>query len=465
MRVTPASGRLTSAACYTTCNSFLSRVPFMNSRAASHLSSAGHSSSGLLHSRYGDLRKHAAVEMQATHTDVNYHVRLDTLPYIHLSITGSCYARCKGCVNAALTASYDGDRRDIIPIQDTDPKRDAACITHLVKEMDTTGPVLICLYGGEPLLKTDKIAQVYSRLSKSGLPNQIRYMLYTNGDLLANAVAAIPEIMADIWLYTVSIDGREEQHNATRCGTNLSRIHAGLSAIRPLRTGTVVMWSTLREEQSLADCYAEFLFLYENRLVDQFYYHWVETKEPFTDLQHYADRYVKDLRRILDDYVESLQQGKILPIAHINELLVYLLTGHDRGSSACGVELAGNYDLIDGKIHSCADLPPELAIGTIDASGRPQLNHQDLSFLVRYKDELHCYRCGVHAYCGGRCPVQAHAGGRGRMLQYCQLMRLHVGTVKEYLDPITAVMEQNGLTTQNLYDASGFFAQFTDVTP
>ena len=398
------------------------------------------------------------------HIDRNYHVRMDTVPYIHLSITGSCYARCKGCVNAALTASYDGDRRDIIPIQDTDPKRDAACIANLIREMGT-GPVLICLYGGEPLLKTDKIAQVHARLSESGLPNQIRYMLYTNGDLLTNAVATIPEIMEDIWLYTVSIDGREDQHNTTRCGTNLSRIHAGLTALRPLRKGTVLMWSTLREEQSLADCYAEFLFLYENKLVDQFYYHWVETREPFVDLQRYADQYAEDLQQILADYVHSLQKGEILPIVHINELLVYLLTGHERGGSACGVELPGNYDLIDGKIHSCADLPPELAIGTIDAAGRPQLNHQDLSFLVRYKDELQCYRCGVHAYCGGRCPVQAHAGGRERMLQYCQLMRLHVGTVKEYLQAITAAMEKNGLTAQDLYDASGFFAQFTDVTP
>jgi len=386
------------------------------------------------------------------------------MPYIHLSITGRCYARCQGCVNAAITASYEGDRRDIIPIHDTDPKRDAACISHLIREMGP-GPVVICLYGGEPLLETDKIAEICTLLKVSGLPNQIRFMLYTNGDLLSKAVAAVPEIMAEMWLYTVSIDGREEQHNTTRLGTNLSRIHAGLTTLRSLRKGTVVMWSTLREEQSLADCYAEFLYLFDNRLVDQFYYHWVETREPFADLQSYAKRYANDLRQIMDDYVRALDNGKILPIVHINELIVYLLTGLERGSSACGVEMPGNYDLIDGKIHSCADLPPELAIGTIDASGLPHFNGQDLSFLVQYKDELQCYRCGVHAYCGGRCPVQAHAGGRVRMRQYCQLMRLHVGTVMENLDKIIATMENHNLVAQDIYDASGSFAQYTDVTP
>lgn len=391
-------------------------------------------------------------------------IRLREPPYIHLSITGRCYARCKGCVNAAITSSYPGDRRDIIPIADTDPVRDTTCIAHLLQDM-AAGPVVICLYGGEPLLQTGKIAEVCSLLAQKNLRQQIRYMLYTNGDLLQKAVTAIPEIMADIWLYTVSIDGRQEQHNRVRLGTDLSRIHAGLAVLRPIRRGTVVMWSTLREEQSLRDCYEEFLVLQAERLVDQFYFHWVETSEPFNDLQTYGDRYSQDLQHIMEDYIATLQAGRIPPIVHLNELIVYLLTGRERGCSACGVELAGNYDLIDGKIHSCADLPPELAIGSIDAAGRPHLNHQDLSMLVRYKDDLRCSACGVHAYCGGRCPVQAYAGGHVRMRQYCQLMRLHVATVKEYLEPITTAMEKHGLTAQDLYDQSGFYAQFTDVTP
>jgi uncharacterized protein len=439
------------------------RTAAVNTRSDSNAPSVRPCPARLIHSRYGDLSHQLAVDMRSP-ASVRHHLQLNTVPYIHLSITGRCYARCQGCVNAAITASYEGDRRDIIPIQDTDPRRDAACITHLIRDMGT-GPVVICLYGGEPLLRIDKIAAVYTFLKEAGLPNQIRFMLYTNGDLLTKAVASIPEIMAEMWLYTVSIDGREKQHNTTRLGTNLSRIHDGLAALRPIRKGTVVMWSTLREEQSLADCYAEFLDLFENRLADQFFYHWVETKESFVDLQSYAEHYASDLQQIMADYIRTLDNGKILPIVHINELVAYLLSGQERGSSACGVELPGNYDLIDGKIHSCADLPRELAIGTIDSAGRPHFNHQDLSCLIQYKNELQCYRCGVHAYCGGRCPVQAHAGGRVRMQQYCQLMRLHVGTVKESLDKILSAMEKHGLMVQDLYDVSGFFAQFTDVTP
>jgi radical SAM protein with 4Fe4S-binding SPASM domain len=417
----------------------------------------------LHHPAYGDLSHHQAVNLLFAGSN-HFSFNLNEPPYIHLSITGRCYARCRGCVNAAITSSYAGDRRDIIPIADTDPVRDVACISHLIKEMEE-GPVVICLYGGEPLLETKKIAEVYQLMAQARLPHEIRYMLYTNGDLLQNAITSIPEIMADIWLYTVSIDGRENQHNTVRLGTNLKKIHSGLAALRAIRTGTVVMWSTLREEQSLLDCYEEFLTLYKDKLADQFYFHWVETADPFKDLQKYAKQYGQDLQKIMEDYIDNLCNGLILPIVHINELLVYLLTGHNRGSSACGVELAQNYDIINGVIHACADLPPELAIGTIDESGKPQLNHKDLTFLVSYKERLRCYECGVHAYCGGRCPVQAYSGGERRMEQYCQLMRLHVATVKDYLDRIIAAMQLNSLTAQDLYDASGFYAQFTDVTP
>ena len=63
--------------------------------------------------------------------------------------------------------------------------------------------------------------------------------------------------------------------------------------------------------------------------------------------------YEKDLVWIMDTYMDRLREGNILPVVHLNELVAFILKGHRRDSSACGVELAQNYDLIDGKIHSC----------------------------------------------------------------------------------------------------------------
>jgi len=160
-----------------------------------------------------------------------------------------------------------------------------------------------------------------------------------------------------------------------------------------------------------------------------------------------------------------LKTGILLPITHINELVLYLLSGKKRKSTACGVELARNFDIVDGMIHLCADLPPQYAIGNIDADGFPHITPQDLSWLTNYKNDLDCSKCGVHSYCGGRCSVQAITGSFDRLLQYCQLMRLHVAIVDQYLDEITAALKNHNMTLQYIYDRSAFYVQFTDGTP
>jgi radical SAM protein with 4Fe4S-binding SPASM domain len=418
----------------------------------------------LFHPRLGDLSAHNAFIMNGR--DKAKFKYTETTPlYIHLSVTGRCNANCNGCINTAFnTAAIGNHERKNVPFKDTDPERDARGIANLIKK-NPGETVTVCLYGGEPLLALDKLQTLIQTINKNKLPNPIRYMLYTNGDLLEKASISHPEMMRSIWLYSVSIDGTREQHERIRNGTNLRRIHEGLTAIKKIRQGQVLMWSTLREDQSLLDCFHEFTYLFDRGLVSQFFWHWVESGEPFQNLTAYADSYVNDLHYILDIYVEKLKKGILLPITHINDLVLYLLSGKKRTSTACGVELARNYDIVDGRIHSCADMPAQYAIGTIDADGSPHLTPQDFSWLTNYKNDLGCRKCGVHSYCGGRCPVQAFTGSIERLLQYCQLMRLHVSTVHDYLDEIVTALKKHRLTPQYIYNHSAYYVQFTDGTP
>jgi uncharacterized protein len=414
------------------------------------------------HDRLGDLSNHNAFIMRGR--DKVKFKYTETFPlYIHLSITGRCQARCQGCINIAFNTAANGSRNNTL-FQETDPVRDARCIVNLIKK-NTNEAATICLYGGEPLLASDKMQALIENIEQADLPNIVRYMLYTNGELLEKSSRSYPEMMRSIWLYSVSIDGTRSQHERIRRGTSLARIHAGLSAIKNIRQGQVLMWSTLREDQSLLDCFDEFSYLHERGLVDQFFWHWVESNAPFEALSQYAARYEKDLQHIMDRYIVKLNEGILLPITHINELVLYLLAGKKRKSTACGVELARNYDIVDGKIHSCADLPEQYSIGTIAADGTPNISSQDLSWLTHYKIDLQCKKCGVHGYCGGRCPVQAVTGSIERLRQYCQLMRLHVSIVYDYLDEIASALESHSITPQDIYDHSAFYVQFTDGTP
>ena len=309
--------------------------------------------------------------------------------YVHLSVTGRCNARCAGCVNSDVTFR-NSDRSWLSPENDTNPIRDAKAIIRLLEQIGEK-EIVVSFYGGEPLLLPEMIEQVISYLQSAGHPFQLKHMIYTNGQLLGRVIDRYPRLIPRIWLWSVSIDGTREQHNAIRLGTDLEIIHQSLTALKPVRTGTVLMWSTIREEQSLLDCFYEFLYLHKNGLADLFFWHWVETEQAFSDLHSYAKSYEQDLRVIMNAFVDRLAEDELLPIIHICELILYILTAKQRGSSACAVETARNFDIMGGKVHPCADLPPEYAIGYIDATGEPYVNPTDLDSLVSYKEDLGFY--------------------------------------------------------------------------
>ena len=411
----------------------------------------------------GDLSLLDAVKMnQNLLSTENYEA--DESIMIHLTVTGRCYARCKGCVNSAITMASDEPRNTIVAFQETEPERDAAIIRELASRLGRQ-KITVCFYGGEPFLAADKMEEVWRILQNFEQGNRFRFMVYTNGEFLTKALELYPEFMNGIWLYSISIDGDEKQHNRVRQGTHLSKIKRNLKRLSESYKGHVLHWSTLREEQSLFNCFEEFLRLYESGLVNHFFWHWAEDRKPFDNFSSYLKSYGQELERIIEVYIQEISKGRILPMAHINELILYLLTGRERGHTACGVELAKNYDIVSGKVYSCADLPSSLSIGELDEEGRLKLREYDLDSLVAYKDWLGCSRCGVQAYCGGRCPVQVVAGSRERVYQYCQLMRLHVGIVQRRIREILKGLEKNRISLQEVYDRSAFLAKYTDVVP
>ncbi|MDH4202701.1 MAG: 4Fe-4S cluster-binding domain-containing protein [Phycisphaerae bacterium] len=418
---------------------------------------------GHVHQQMGDLNRLDAVVMNgdfATRSSFQ-----DWSPYmVHLSVTGRCNARCAGCINDCITFRDDTEHRHLSKEFDIQPARDAQAVSELL-EKDNTNEAVVCFYGGEPLLMPGLIADTIERLEAKCPRTRLHYMLYTNGLLLDKTAEAFESLLSKFWLVSVSIDGRAEQHNRIRAGADLQTIHENLRAVRPNLCGSVLMWSTLRESQSLQDCFEEFLDLESQGLVSHWFWHWIEAEEPFDDLAAYCQKYERDLRYILDAYIERLAAGKPLSIIHLDELILYLLTATRRGTTGCGVEENRNFDLVGGRILACADLGMEWELGRVDEQGHPHLQTQDLGKLIDYKKHLGCYYCGVHAYCGGRCPVEAVTSTPQRLVEYCQLMRLHVGVVLQYMPQIKAELLRHNISPQQFYDRSAKFAQFTDVTP
>jgi uncharacterized protein len=379
---------------------------------------------------------------------------------VNLTVTDRCYARCKDCINNSLTFKPgaclpSGDR-------ECDPERDSALVLKIA-ESHPDRPITVCFYGGEPFLALQKMDQVRGLLGQSPLRDRVRYMVYTTGELITEAIMKHQDLVSGIWLYSISVDGTAAQHEAVRAGTSLARTIQGLRALRRVNSGNVLVWSTLREEQSLLDCFRQFMEMRSDGLADHYFWHWADTTHPFEDLANYAGRYEQDLEQIMSEYTSTLAGGRVLPIAHINELLLYSFMGRQRGHTACAVETSEHFDILGGRVHACADLPE--SFGAYSAPGEAGIPVAVLQSLVAYKKHLGCNYCEAHWYCGGRCPVQAMAGSEARTRQICTLMRIHVGVVLRHAVEIAKLMNKWNITHQNLYDSSAVMARYTDVVP
>ena len=389
---------------------------------------------------------------------------------IHYTVTEACPFNCRGCINALTSGVREADRASFQPKKkdEDDLERDAKGIGQLIEASGKKQAVIV-FYGGEPMLRLERMRALGDHLERLNEGSAlIRYAVITSGHYLKQAVTRYPELASTLWLTAVSVDGTEQQHDAMRQGTSLATIRAQVASLDQVRTGTVLIWSTLRPGMSLLDCFDSFMYFHERGQAEHFFWHCDEADGLIPDLRGYLDEYRSDLRRIMQAYVACLEKGVLLSVIHLNELILYLLTGKRRGTTACGVEKMANFDVIgDGQVHACADLPEAMHLGHIADSGQITFlgDAKDrLGKLVAYKTDLGCADCGVEPYCGGRCPVQANTGGIGRARQYCFMMREHVQEVKQFIEPIIDLMVANGKTSQDLY-RSARYAKFADVTP
>jgi MoaA/NifB/PqqE/SkfB family radical SAM enzyme len=124
---------------------------------------------------------------------------------MHLTVTGRCYAHCEGCINTEVTADCQTPRNEVDVLDDADPDRDTKII-NLLAERHPDAIITICFYGGEPFIAVDKMKKIWEILRTADKQKRFRYLVYTNGEMIADALQKFPEFMKDIWVYSISID-------------------------------------------------------------------------------------------------------------------------------------------------------------------------------------------------------------------------------------------------------------------
>jgi radical SAM protein with 4Fe4S-binding SPASM domain len=280
--------------------------------------------------------------------------------------------------------------------------------------------------------------------------------------LLDKAISQDPQFFQELDFLFVSIDGTKEQHNRFRKGTSLERIEKNLQILKETSQTNVLMGSTLREGID------EFLKLYLAKLCDFFFWHLIELDNPIDDLQTFRRLYQEDLRHLLENFVNALFKGEILPFLPLLELIYFSLKGIRRGQTGCGVEKLRNFDILSGKVLPCVDMGEELIIadftnGDLKKTAEDELKKK-LRHIVSYRDWLGCKACIAEFFCGGRCSILIKISPE-RAKQYCLLTQDFVFITKEFLPLVKEALFTNNLPEESLYYPYGWLNLLTDVVP
>ncbi|MGB9761673.1 MAG: radical SAM protein [Caldimicrobium thiodismutans] len=381
----------------------------------------------------------------------------------HLTVTGRCNAKCVGCIN---TLMY-GERGSFASTWEDGFEKNIHILRNLLSSSKNQ-KIFISFYGGEPLLVYDKVLRYYYIIKNKFKDKDLKFVLFTNGMLLDKALSKNAEFFDNLELLIVSIDGKKEQHERFRRGTQLDKIISNLSLLKKTSKVKVLMWSTLREEMSLRNCVEEFLWLKENSLCDYFFWHLIEEKTPISNFHKFFKEYTKDLEFLFALFENKLSQREILPILPLCELFYFLLKGISRGQTGCGVEKLRNFDILGGRVFPCVDLGDEIEI-TLENNGEGGVKicqevERTLLRLVSYKEYFGCKFCEAEFYCGGRCPVLIKTSPE-RARQYCELTKYMVKLAKERHLLIKNLLEEAKMSLEDLYYPYGYLALLTDVVP
>lgn len=315
--------------------------------------------------------------------------------HFHIILTERCNLRCKYCYEKSMSEFDNG--LDKKWKYDYDAPWDSEVSAEKVKKFleKDEAPVLI-FYGGEPLMKLDKIKDFIDNINAT-TGGKTKFYIQTNGLFLKT----IPEkYLHKIGKMLVSIDGDMERTDFNR-GKGI--YDAVISNIKNIREkgykGEIVARMTI----SFSDIYEQVshvIKLIEQGIFDSI--HWQLDagfyKNDF-DLENFT-KFVKEydssIDKLLDLWIKKMKDGKVLalyPFIGIFDTLYY----NKKSQLPCGAGYADYTITTTGKISACP------IMNSVENFYCGDLNTDPKNLMQIHCTEEPCKNCNYYEICGGRC--------------------------------------------------------------
>lgn len=360
--------------------------------------------------------------------------------HFYVTLTNSCNLKCSYCYGKACE-DFRSDFRDF-EIDYSLPSSIAydteTLSTFIAKDPDPA----IVFYGGEPLLRIDKLREIMDKVPAKS------FMIQTNGLLLDRLE---PEYTNRFETILVSVDGDEPLTDHYRGKGTYGRVASNIRAIRESRFGgEIIARMTVGEEteidrQVLALARNEALFSSVHWQLDALFWQNDFPKRRFAEWT--AESYNPRLRNLAKIWVEHMRtHGKVLRLYPFVGVMESLLYG-EPSKLRCGAGWIMFNIQTDGNITPCPVMAgmKDFYLGNIR-----ETDPRTLAEAASVSEP--CTGCDIFRVCGGRC-LYANATklwGEEGFNQVCGTVRNMVNALYEALPEVRRLIAEGRIQPEDL---------------
>ncbi len=369
--------------------------------------------------------------------------------HYHIILTENCNLRCRYCYEKSM-AEFDNGLDKKFDFDFSDPEDSIVSVdelrTFLSKDDD---PVLI-FYGGEPLMKIDKIVKIMDGLSDM----KIRYRMQSNGVLLKNLPI---EYLKKIDKILISLDGDCER---TEFNRGIGTYDAVIDGLKWARNngydGEIVARMTIAQE--FPDLFEQVIHLVG--LIDEGVFnsvHWqldvgfYKEDYEFNKIRNFFDKYNESINRLIDWWIGEISEGKVYRLYPFVGIVKPLLDGIKNCGLRCGAGFAGYAIGTGGKVVHCP------IMNNIENFKAGDLK-SDVKDLKKFDCKDECGDCEVFGLCGGRCMYwrKSDLWPKDGNDMICESIKFYIGKIRLVMDKIKELIKK-GVICREDFEYEDYF--------
>jgi putative peptide-modifying radical SAM enzyme len=360
--------------------------------------------------------------------------------HFYVTLTNNCNLKCRYCYGKSCE-DFGSDFRGLA-VDYSVPSSIAYDVEDLQRFLHRDRDPVLVFYGGEPLLRMDKLREIMDQMKTC------RFMIQTNGLLLGKLA---PEYVNRFETILVSVDGDEALTDYYRGKGTYRTVAKNVQRIRENGYGgEIIARMTIGEETEID---RQVLALARNNELPVSSVHWQldalfwRNDFPKRRFAEWSERnYNPRLRSLVRVWVEHMKsKGEVMRLYPLVGVTQSLLR-HEPSRLRCGAGWTMFNIQTDGNITPCPVMAGmrDFYLGNIHETNPQSL--RDAIFVSKP-----CMECDIYSLCGGRC-LYANAtklwGDEG-FGQVCGTVRNMIDALFEVLPQISGLIDEGKIRLED----------------